>query len=763
MKRTLLVLLAVIMLVSMVPVSAFAVDTLASGVQGTLNWKLDSNGLLTVSGSGAMSAVQGGYGWQPYAAQIRSIRVEDGVTSVGKQAFAKLPALETVELASSVERIENEAFSGCKLLGSIDLGDGVKQIGVQAFFECGSLTAVDLPKSLEKLGVAAFLRCANLEKFTLDSENEEFATDENGVLYSKDKTILHLVPGGWTGMLSVPEGVYMINPNAFQDCDKMMVLSLPGTVEMDLWRDTLPSCDALQSIQVSAAHPDLSSDAQGLLYSKNMRTLYCVPAGKNGEITLNGSVTAVASSALSGCTKITKVVLPQGLKTVGDYAFENCSALTEIALPDTVTRIGAYAFSNCKALKAVTVPAGVTKIENDCFGGCESLKEVVICGNVAVIEEFAFSGCSSLKNINLPASLTRIGEKAFFLCGALRSVKIPEGVTVIEDSTFWDCASLAEIVLPESLTQIKSNAFAYCVSLNSVEIPSQVKSVGVSAFIGCEELTQITLPQSLTAIGSGAFSECAKLAKVYYNGTQQQWQAVSVAAYNECLLSAKLILPHEHIWGDWVITKQPNHLFDGEKTAVCEICGQAKVEAVPNNPFADVASTNKLKTEILWAYYTGITTGVTDTTFEPNTTVNRGQAVTFLWRAAGCPEPKTENNPFTDVGKGAYYYKAILWAVENGITNGTTATTFSPKDPCKRRHIVMFLYRYAGQPPLEGSGAPFPDVSQSNTFYNAVMWAVEEGITNGTKHGTFDLHSDCTRAQVVTFLYRHIADNTGHL
>lgn len=212
--------------------------------------------------------------------------------------------------------------------------------------------------------------------------------------------------------------------------------------------------------------------------------------------------------------------------------------------------------------------------------------------------------------------------------------------------------------------------------------------------------------------------------------------------------------PLGHHFSDWQTTKEPNYLENGEKTRTCAGCELVEREGIHNNPFTDVAEDNKLKKEILWAYYSGITSGVTTTTFEPNTTVNRGQAVTFLWRAAGCPEPESDHNPFTDVGKGAYYYKAILWAVEQGITNGTTATTFSPQEPCKRRHIAMFLYRWAGEPEVAENVEPFPDVNSNNTFYKAVLWAAEEGITKGTSQGIFDLHSECTRAQVVTFLYR---------
>ena len=128
--------------------------------------------------------------------------------------------------------------------------------------------------------------------------------------------------------------------------------------------------------------------------------------------------------------------------------------------------------------------------------------------------------------------------------------------------------------------------------------------------------------------------------------------------------------------------------------------------------------------------------------------------VTFLWRAAGSPEPETTVNPFTDVSASAYYYEAVLWAVERGITNGTSATTFSPDATVTRGQTVTFLWRYAGSP--AASGSSFNDVAADAYYAGAVAWAVNEGITNGTTATTFSPSNACTRAQIVTFLWRYL-------
>ena len=179
----------------------------------------------------------------------------------------------------------------------------------------------------------------------------------------------------------------------------------------------------------------------------------------------------------------------------------------------------------------------------------------------------------------------------------------------------------------------------------------------------------------------------------------------------------------------------------------------AKWTAKSDMSFTDVADKAYYKDAVAWAVENGITKGTTATTFSPNATCTRAQAVTFLWRAAGSPEPKTSTMPFTDVNAGSYYYDAVLWAVENGITKGTSDTTFSPDATCSRAQIVAFLWR-SEKSPAAGSRNPFADVKSSAYYADAVLWAVKEDITKGTTNTTFSPDADCTRAQIVTFLYR---------
>ena len=187
---------------------------------------------------------------------------------------------------------------------------------------------------------------------------------------------------------------------------------------------------------------------------------------------------------------------------------------------------------------------------------------------------------------------------------------------------------------------------------------------------------------------------------------------------------------------------------------VCQICGEK--EAIDlgaiDNPFQDVKQGDYYLEPIMWAVHYGLTSGMSADRFAPNDNCTRAQMMTFIWRTAGCPAPVSTENPFTDVTADAYFYDAVLWAYENEIVKGTSATTFSPNAKCTRAQAVTFLYRWMGQ---ETAGEnPFADVASDAYYYAPVLWAVENGITSGTSANTFAPDASCTRGQIMTFLYR---------
>ena len=230
----------------------------------------------------------------------------------------------------------------------------------------------------------------------------------------------------------------------------------------------------------------------------------------------------------------------------------------------------------------------------------------------------------------------------------------------------------------------------------------------------------------------------------------------------------------EHKWDEGTVTA-PTCSELGYTTYTCTLCGLKYVDeaswipTIPHdwngtackncdatrvNPFTDVPEGSFFINPVLWAVEQDITTGTTATTFSPNGECQRAAVVTFLWRAAGAPKPETTENPFKDVNEGDFFYEAVLWAVENNITNGISADQFGPMVKCNRAQVVTFLYRAMGEPEVEATENPFSDVQSGQFYTDAVAWAVEKGVTNGMGDGTFGIGSICNRAQVVTFLYR---------
>lgn len=215
--------------------------------------------------------------------------------------------------------------------------------------------------------------------------------------------------------------------------------------------------------------------------------------------------------------------------------------------------------------------------------------------------------------------------------------------------------------------------------------------------------------------------------------------------------------PASHSYGTETIVKNPTMERTGLKEAKCIWCGdiqQSQIPMLPVPTFSDIDYSAYYGNAVTWATKKGITAGTGGDLFSPDMTCTRSQVVTFLWRANGSPEPTSSHNPFTDVTSTDYFYKAVLWAVEKGITKGVSATEFAPLAACTRAQVVTFLHRTAGTPKASGSHN-FTDVTKDYS-YNAILWAVQEGITAGTSATTFSPLGVCTRSQIVTFLYRYL-------
>ena len=237
--------------------------------------------------------------------------------------------------------------------------------------------------------------------------------------------------------------------------------------------------------------------------------------------------------------------------------------------------------------------------------------------------------------------------------------------------------------------------------------------------------------------------------RFYYNATASQ-NALSDVAF----LASRYAKTGETVYIPFTIYAR----YGTTGTGTRQLTGTVAIKIGQTMNFIDVKTTDYFYNSVKWAVGKNITNGTSSTTFSPYKSCTRAEIVTFLWRAAGSPEPTITRNPFRDVNAVTHssYYKAILWASQKGITSGTSATAFSPDQVCTRAQIVTFLYRYAGQPSGYYSN-PFKDVGATSeaSYYNAILWAVGKGITTGTSATTFSPYASCNRAEAVTFLYRY--------
>ena len=284
---------------------------------------------------------------------------------------------------------------------------------------------------------------------------------------------------------------------------------------------------------------------------------------------------------------------------------------------------------------------------------------------------------------------------------------------------------------------------------------------------GCENAA---FPGLAEALGSSYQESCPYPVLSWETAQQHVWDAgtVTTAATattdgditytcSRCGATRTEAIPAsacEHSWGSWSTVTPSTASVQGTKKRSCSLCGAEETALLPLCAFTDLNSRSYYYLPVLWAVENRITSGTSKTTFEANAICTRAQAVTFLWRLAGCPEVSgTGSCPFTDVRSNSFYYTAVLWGYQNNIVRGTSGTTFEPDAAVTRAQFITFLWRYAGQPDSTSATSPFRDVS-AGYYYTPVLWGYENGIVQGTSSDLFSPKDYCKRAQVVTFMYR---------
>ena len=352
-----------------------------------------------------------------------------------------------------------------------------------------------------------------------DDEDEDeptfcYATKEDGTIEITGYT-------GTASLLCIPETydrktVTSIGDHAFDSCRTLTSITLPETL-ISIGDCAFYGCSSLQRIE------------------------------------LPENVASIGVEAFGFCTSLESITLPASITSIGNYAFDNCSGLVNIFLNASVTGIGDGTFTGCKSLKAITLPSSVKSIGNSAFYHCDSLIQVVM-PSVTSIGEYAFNSCSSLTTMTLPASVTSIGKGAYFFCTYLTSITLPSSVTSVGEEVWYGCDQLSAInVEPENpayksvdgvlMTKDGTVLISYPGGKDGTyQVPSSVTRIENAAFIDCRKLTGITLPSSVTEIGENAFKFCNSLSNVYFTGTQEQWNAVSIENDNDPLTHATLHL-----------------------------------------------------------------------------------------------------------------------------------------------------------------------------------------------------------------------------
>ena len=502
-----------------------------------LTWTVDHAGVLTISGTGEM--------WDydddnpaPWGTDITSVIIEDGVTGIGKYAFSRCTGVTSITLPNSINYIGKAAFQECCSLEDVTLPYGIRYIRDSVFSGCIGLTDITIPDSVISIVNMAFYNCTSLASIT------------------------------------IPIGVTGIGDYAFYNCTGLTSVTIPNSVT-SIGYEAFFDCTGLNSVTIPDSVTYIGSGA------------FSGCTGLN-SVTIPDSVTYIGSGAFSGCTGLTSINIPDSVTSIGDWAFYGCEGLISINIPDNVTSIGDDAFSGCTGLTSINIPDSVTSIGEYAFSGCTGLTSINIPDSVTSIGDWAFYGCEGLISINIPDNVTSIGEYTFLDCTGLTSIIIGNSVTSIGFEAFYNCTAIEEIhissieswltisydeynshpnychtcrlyldgneltsvTIPDSITSIGDYAFYNCTGLTSVTIPDSVTSIGEYAFSKCTGLTSITIGNSVTSIGDYAFLRCNALADVYFNGTEAEWNEVSIGINNKCLTDATLHLVQTGSCGD---------------------------------------------------------------------------------------------------------------------------------------------------------------------------------------------------------------------
>lgn len=765
------------------------------------------------------------------------------VTGVGNGAFES-STVTKVTLPNSIEYIGNAAFWKAGQLKEVVLQEGLKTISGVAFQECSNLTTLNIPSTVTEIGSSAFWQCESLTSLTIPAGVTEI---KDKVFYGCSKLSELNILGAVTSIgnqafagcpasnLTIPQTVTHIGTGAFLGCGATSLTIPEGVTE------------GLAKALLGYEHVDGIILPENSSYKIDSGVLY---HGTVLEAVLDRKISTL--TVLPGTTEIAAGVCAADKGITSGVAVSACGDLVTIVVPESVQKIGTNAFNG--ALKSpgstlIMMGEKPPEIERLWTGGRdnnipteENLTVIIPAGsedaykNNNTFERYILSEDETKPDITYGLTLDNTALTEGNTYTPAITVPTDAAVDVSSSDTNVATAVYADGVLTVTGVKAGSATITASIKLNNVTLVSKkctvtvttapVPATGItlnqnSLFLysnttpNTATLTAIVKPSNststvvwtssntnvatvsngvVTAVGNGTATitakagdysaTCVVTVERYSSGggsSDSSGYSVSVPSSSSIKNGSISVSPRTADKGDTVtITVKPDAGYELDELIVTDSKGNelrltdrgndkysftmpasrvsievsfAKIndDPTPSTGFVDVAESAYYYDAVAWAVENGITSGTTATTFSPDASCTRAQMVTFLWRAAGSPRA-TGANPFTDLDSSAYYYEAVLWAVENGITAGTSATTFSPDAIVPRGQTVTFLYRANGSP--AASGSSFSDVSADAYYANAVAWAVAESITSGTSATTFGPDQSCTRAQIMTFLYR---------
>ena len=674
---------------------------------------------------------------------LKDVTIPDGVESIEAAAFSQCGSLEQILLPASLTRLDNAVFSYCAKLREIRVDpanpafcseDGVlfsKDKAELIQYPCAKAGAYRVPEQATFLQDAAFAECSGLTEITIpegspiaDAPDLQYWFDScsaleriripqsstryesvDGVLYNEDKTEILLYPRGRAGAYQIPKGVTHVGDNAFSECDGLTDVTIPEGVT-GVGVGAFYGCEKLKTV----------SFPESLTYIDNWSFMGCESLE---EVSLQAKVGWIGEAAFSGCGSVKAYKVhpdnPHLCSEDGVLFLKDKSQLLHYPgaragsykIPDSVIVINYSAFTGCSGLEALEFPASIDNVNGLELSTCSRLTALHVDPENRVL--------CSVDGVVFNKDKTKLLR---FPTGRTGEYRIPDGVKTIGDDAFESC-SVSKITIPDGVTRVENCALAYNNNLKSVTFPASVSSISAGMFMLDDNLERVTVLNP------------------------------------ECWIDQSIYSAPES-YGNPSLTVYCGYRGSTAQD-VAERYGFRFEEIPSKTGFADVADAAGVADAVAWAVARSVTNGTTPYYFRPDATCTRAQAATFLWRAYGKTEPANAESDFADVAAAPYYSKAVAWAVEQGIARGVDSEHFAPNSACTRGQVVTFLWRAAGKPEPAGGQPPFTDVSSDAYYAKAVAWAVEKGITKGTSAGKFSPDSPCTRGQIVTFLYRGLA------